>query len=189
MQIDLAKLNRLEEAARQAHVVVMDVDTRRNEARAEYQRQRKRLELDLKETNNAFLADKEAIRAWLERGCLFPLPKTEDGYWQNPMNQVADLKARVDDLTAEHSRAQERWRALTDPLGALRDFAAQYGRRREKIGARLANEAVEPGYALPELSPAAGYPPAEGASAAASVPAGPRQPAGPIAALKHLFSR
>jgi hypothetical protein len=186
MNINFSKLNRLEEASRQAHAVLLSVMERRDEARSDFYRRHDQLKRD---TCSAPPDVRARIHDWLDRGCPPKLPElpatvqtvgwTTDGTthqtespspWLRHAAAVADLKARFGELDAEHRRVQQRWESLSACLPALRDFARQYGRRTPNQTARVANEATLPASGSDVDRAHAGYAPPD--QAAASAPTG-----------------
>lgn len=199
MNINFQKLNQLEESAKQARAVLLDIEDRRNEARDAFLRRKNRFLIDL--DGSRLYPASDVVRDWLARGCRFPAPDLPDektpcgrhpngspdyalrpNPWRRQVAELADLKSRLDELEAEHARAEARWKALIAPLPALRDFAKRYGRKQPGMTARLANEAMPPPSGGSDIDHAAqGYAPAAAASSA--------PPTGVMAAFKGLFSR
>lgn len=197
MNIDFTKLNRLEEAARQQHAVLRDIEDRLNETRATFQRARSTLEINLDGQPRGPL--KDVLRDWLDRGCRFPVPslpneqtpagRRPDGTidlgdrpnpWRPHLERLADLRDRVDSLEAERARAYGRWQELNAPLDRLRQFVREYGRKPQTTSVRLANEAVAP-VAVPTMEAALGRAAAQSPSVAASSP--------PTGMLARLFGK
>jgi hypothetical protein len=183
MNINFSKLNRLEEASRQAHAVLLSVMERRDEARSDFYRRRDQLRRD---SYSAPPDVRALIHDWLDRGCPSKLPEfpatvqtvgwTTDGTthhaespspWLSHVAAVADRKVQFGELEAEHRRVHQRWESLSACLPALRDFARQYGRRTPNQTARLANEATLPDAGSDVGRAHAGYAPPEQAAAAA----------------------
>lgn len=122
MQIDLQKLARLEEVSHQHHVVVMDINTRRNEARREWQFQRAFF-LDQLRRNDFNLAQKLEER-WDVSALAGHRFERE---YAGRMKGIDKLKTEADRLRTEHDATTQRWQGAHACLPALRDFARQYG--------------------------------------------------------------
>lgn len=136
MQIDLAKLQRLEAAAEDAGALLRNVEDRARDRRSEISQQKMIL-----------------LHQW--RGApghsIFPALVEEHGWSEARLTRAVDLskfehaasflrsvreiealQSEADRLGADRRLKQERWQKLSAPLPALREFAEKYGVRSGK---------------------------------------------------------
>lgn len=148
MQINLQKLAAIEEAARQAHVVMADVNERHHEARKDLLRLKSHFLRELRRYDGR-LAD-QLESNWTATPELFAGWNSEK-FFVSSLAEINKAKNEFDRLTAEHRIAEARWQAKAACLPALREFARQYGHKH----ARTVTVVGAPESAAPVAVPAA----------------------------------
>lgn len=136
MKIDIAKLQRLEEQARQAWLAVRDLGERRDEARKEAERQRTSLAIQARSGSFARVfaeADEDPERFADGLASIKPTvtfrgdQKTTTGdaaSWRRRALEVIEHRDEVRRLQGMYDAAQRHWSELSKCLPALREFAA-----------------------------------------------------------------
>lgn len=136
MQIDLAKLQRLEEAAKDANTLLTTAEDRFRSKRGELDRQKMILLTQWRSlpghSRFALLVEEHG---WSETRLTAAqdLNRFEHGAsFLRSIREVEALQLELDRLAEDRRLKQERWQALAAPLPALREFAEKYGVRSGK---------------------------------------------------------
>ena len=134
MQLDIDKFHRLSEQARKEHGHLTDLGERRDNTRAEYQRQYISLERQIRQSEIAVILPKFQESKGDPRKLEKLLTADELEYrlvkgLLKQMEDVGRLYAEYGRLRSEYEAQAERWGGAAACLPALREFVKGYGHK------------------------------------------------------------